>query len=310
VNLTIPPLPTSQLPDSARRCGRRSLTLTTGNLTASHLWSTGATDESISVNAEGVYWAELSAGGCTRRDTVVVRQAAAPQPSLGPDRAVCEGTTLDAGAGSDYLWSPGTDSRTLEVVVSATYAVRVTAANGCIGRDTVAITVTQPFDLELLLPEDTVAAGEQLLAKAAHTAGPAQWRWDFDNRDFSPLPDSVRYAYASPGIYTLSVRVSDGACTRTDSATVVVTGPSATAPLHGAERLRVSPNPAAGHLRIAGAPAGSRLALLGMDGRVLREADIRRSPFTLSLQEVPAGLYLLRVHSEGRAPVFRRVLHK
>lgn len=61
-------------PDTAL-CFGSSLTLAAGytSATASYNWSTGETSSSITILDEGTYWVELSDGGCSSRDTIVVR---------------------------------------------------------------------------------------------------------------------------------------------------------------------------------------------------------------------------------------------
>jgi hypothetical protein len=62
--------------------------------------------------------------------------------SLGDDTTICPGTTqvLDAGySGGTYLWSNAATSQTITITTAGTYAVKVTAANGCIGHDTIAV---------------------------------------------------------------------------------------------------------------------------------------------------------------------------
>ncbi|MBK9045398.1 MAG: T9SS type A sorting domain-containing protein [Bacteroidetes bacterium] len=82
-------------------------------------------------------------------DTVAVTVAAAPAINLGIDTTLCTTATLllTAGTfpGATYLWNNGvTGPNTLAftsstVNVTNTYFVQVTNANGCIGRDTIAI---------------------------------------------------------------------------------------------------------------------------------------------------------------------------
>jgi len=81
--------------------------------------------------------------------TVEIHQT--PQPLLGPDQTICQGDslTLDAGTctGCIYAWNsipPGFTSteQTVTLLQSGIYTVAVSSTNGCIGYDTIQLTVT------------------------------------------------------------------------------------------------------------------------------------------------------------------------
>jgi len=79
------------------------------------LWSTGATDFSISVTEPGTYWVQVS-GACEVTDTFHVYDT---NFDLGPEQSFCEGDSLLIGAeipGADYLWS--TDETTSHIYLS------------------------------------------------------------------------------------------------------------------------------------------------------------------------------------------------
>ncbi len=76
-----------------------------------------------------------------------------PSPDLGPDQTICQGDsiTVNAGfcAGCTFEWSsipPGFTSteQTVTLVQSGIYIVAVSSTNGCIGRDTIQLTLTAP----------------------------------------------------------------------------------------------------------------------------------------------------------------------
>ena len=65
-----------------------------------------------------------------------------PTVSLGPDRATCSSTTIDAGnVGAVYLWSTSATTQTITVSTPGTYWVQVTNACGS-GYDTIVISNT------------------------------------------------------------------------------------------------------------------------------------------------------------------------
>ncbi|MEL6560117.1 MAG: T9SS type A sorting domain-containing protein [Bacteroidota bacterium] len=91
---------------------------------------------------------------------------ALPSVNLGDDVAQCEGTViLDAGEASNYLWSTGETSRTIEVDTTGTFAVRITDDIGQSATDTILIEIDTPiafnfpdtlsglFSLEIVSPK-------------------------------------------------------------------------------------------------------------------------------------------------------------
>jgi len=103
--------------------------------------------------------------GCVNSDTVRVNVNNLPGVSAGADTSMCPGmpvviNAVDGGAGVSYNWNPtvGLSSSiilnpTADPSSTTTYTLTVTAANGCLGSDTVIVnvspiiitpTVTQP----------------------------------------------------------------------------------------------------------------------------------------------------------------------
>ncbi|MFM7728833.1 MAG: hypothetical protein ACKO7B_19190, partial [Flavobacteriales bacterium] len=81
----------------------------------------------------------------SQRIPVSVTVNPAATVALGPDTSFQAPFTytLDAGAGfTTYSWSDGSTGQTLDVTAAGTYYVSVTNASGCVGTDTVNISVT------------------------------------------------------------------------------------------------------------------------------------------------------------------------
>ncbi|MDA3909898.1 MAG: choice-of-anchor L domain-containing protein, partial [Bacteroidales bacterium] len=76
-----------------------------------------------------------------------------PTVNLGTDQSLCSYNvpiTLDAGAAmSDYNWSEGSDTQTLDVSSSDTYAVTVTDGNGCTANSSMTLTVNTAPTVDL-----------------------------------------------------------------------------------------------------------------------------------------------------------------
>lgn len=96
-------------------------------------WNTGALTPTLLVTQPGRYSVQITANGCTVRDSVLVRAVARPQ--LGPDTLVCSNAAVllaprGVAANSTFQWSTGETTPAITVQTPGTYSVRVTTA-GC-----------------------------------------------------------------------------------------------------------------------------------------------------------------------------------
>jgi GH18 family chitinase/PKD repeat protein len=126
-------------------CSGTNVTLDAGNPGNTYNWNTGATSQAITVSSANSYHVTVTDGsGCTGRDTIVVTIAAGLTVDLGLDQNTCTGNnvTFDAGnTGATYLWNTAATSQTIATNNTGSYDVIVSDANGCVGRDTVTLTI-------------------------------------------------------------------------------------------------------------------------------------------------------------------------
>ena len=74
ITITIYSFPQVNLGTDIVQCGNTVVNLDAGNITSTHLWSTGDTTKTISVYESGTYYVDVTnAYGCARRDTVLVK---------------------------------------------------------------------------------------------------------------------------------------------------------------------------------------------------------------------------------------------
>ncbi|MCB9274756.1 MAG: gliding motility-associated C-terminal domain-containing protein [Lewinellaceae bacterium] len=126
-------------------CTGSPATLDAGTSYSTYQWSEGSSSSIITVNTPGPYSVTVTdANGCTGSATANVTVAPDPVPSIAGLTAICPGqnTQLTAGAGySSYLWSTGSNSPSIQVNQAGAYTVSVSDANGCIGQNTINVTV-------------------------------------------------------------------------------------------------------------------------------------------------------------------------
>ncbi len=193
-------------------CTGGTITIDAGAHTA-YLWSTGATTQTIQVNAIGTYHVTVTnASGCTATDTFEVTTVSPPAFTLGADRTVCSnGTiTIDAGQpGSTYLWSTGATTQSIVVSAAGSYHVTVTNNSGCILMDTVNVTVT-PAPVVSLGADVQICPGTNTVLDAGNVGATYLW---------STGATTKTLTVTTAGTY--HVAVTSGGCTSRD--TIVVT---------------------------------------------------------------------------------------
>ncbi len=145
-------VPTPQLDSAIQICGGQNTTLTPcGGNSASYLWSTGATTQSITVNTSGVYELQKTEFGCTSFDSTIVTLSndvltLDDVTACSVDLPVAVDATVPSGV--SYAWSGGQFSNVPINVFSAagTYTVTITDSSGCTFSEDFTLTVlTNPL---------------------------------------------------------------------------------------------------------------------------------------------------------------------
>jgi large repetitive protein len=129
-------------------CTGGSVTLTSSAAT-SYLWSNGATTRSINITVSGSYTVKVTnSGGCQSISSATVVTVnplpATPTITAGGPTTFCTGgsVTLTSSAGTNYLWSNGATTSSINVTTAGSYTVKVTNASGCQSTASVATIIT------------------------------------------------------------------------------------------------------------------------------------------------------------------------
>ncbi len=166
-------------------CGGEQIRLGSAISPASYSWNTGATTDSITVNAPGIYWIETSRGGCSSRDSFEVTTYAS-HPEFTQRQEACDPLSIQLTGSNtvnanNHYWSFG-DGNTATVLEpfhtyasAGTYLIKYAAGNG-ICADTIAklisFGVTQG---DVILTSDTtICAGSSI---TLNTAGSLSHCW-------------------------------------------------------------------------------------------------------------------------------------
>lgn len=211
-------------PDAAI-CDNGSLTITATTGFASYFWSTGATQNSISVSASALYWVFATDNfGCVYSDTIQV--SVSPEISISQaasGNVSCFGNsdgfvTVNVLGGTpplSYVWSNGAQSPSLNNVSGGVYTLIVTDANNC--SETWQAILEEPAEIAALLDvtnntcEQTQAGAIE--AKIVGGVPPYSLLW-------STGETSTIISGLTPGEYYAIITDASG-CQTTDTAEVI-----------------------------------------------------------------------------------------
>jgi len=292
VMVTTKPLPVVDIGDDVRICNNDTLVLDALNVGCSYLWSNGDTTQTSAITTSGAVTVTVTdTNGCSGSETINV-SVHSPEVLLGNDTAVCPGEsiTLDAfNPGEDHLWSTGATTRTITVDEAGIYIATVTDEYGCMGSDTIEISVA-PVPVVALGNDTTIAAGEVLTLDAENTGSTYLWNTGATTRQIN---------VTESGTYKVTVTNPEG-CSASDIIHIVVDGVGLEEVMNNPDRTTIFPNPTSDRVTISiknKKLLGTQAVLADAYGRTLRNWQLENENQSFSLEGLAAGLYMLRLES-------------
>ncbi|GAA4344051.1 hypothetical protein GCM10023184_44850 [Flaviaesturariibacter amylovorans] len=139
----IHPLPSPAPDRSPTICAGTTRLLDPGTF-SSYLWSNGSTNRTIDVSGTGTWWVRVTDGnGCSAADTIrITTVTPLPRDFLPSDTFLCQYGSVELRSVlsfSRYHWNTGLTTPSLRVSGPGTYWLDATNAQGCTGRDTIAV---------------------------------------------------------------------------------------------------------------------------------------------------------------------------
>lgn len=292
-------------------CDGGSATLDAG-VFSTYNWSTGDSTSSISVTSASATYAVtvVDANGCVSTDSATVTTLANPAPSIGPDVVACEDATpvmLDAGAGfATYSWDNGDVTQMTSVSMAGDYSVMVADSNGCMGSDTVNVSIN-PSPVVDLGGDSTVCQFDLPLTLTAPTGTNYLWQDGSMNQTFN-----IDTTAQGQGPISYSVAVTDiNGCVGTDTVVITVDicpgiiGPNALI-------TQVYPNPTQQMLNVKVAdvnPTALSIRVVDLNGRIVFEQSEDNHNGNVLLQldlgQLAKGMYYLHLDNDNRNSVHR-----
>ncbi|MDR4950983.1 choice-of-anchor L domain-containing protein [Chryseobacterium sp. ES2] len=152
-------------------CSNGSVTLTS-NFTTGNTWSTGATTQSITITAPGIYTLTNTSGNCAIAPaSITVVADVDPNVQITGSLAFCEGsstilTATASGTGNTFSWSNGVNGTTNTVTAGGIYTVTVTTPAGCQYQKSVTVTMDPAIIVNIATPSQITCTVAQITLDA------------------------------------------------------------------------------------------------------------------------------------------------
>lgn len=212
LNLVVTPYPTLVIsPPSPTFCYGAVSTLSV-NGAASYTWSQGlqsGSSATFNPSSNTTYTVSGSTNNCANTTTVFV--SVIPSPSLisvSSSNTLCSGSalTVSATGAVSYTWQPGVLTGSMQLfnpALSATYSVTGIAANGCVGTNTLAVTV-------YFLPLVTAISSSGTICIGATATLSASGAFAYSWTPVSQNGSSISVSPTSQTAYTVTGTSADG----------------------------------------------------------------------------------------------------
>ncbi len=195
-----------------------------------YLWSTAATTQNISGLSSGTYTVTVTDGnGCTASGTAVVTPNVPIVITGTITSVVCKGgntgaiaiTVTGGNPAYTYLWNNGSTTQNRTGLISGSYAVTVTDANGCTKKAT--FFISQPATKLVVNTNQTNVrcyGASTGIASVSPTGGTAPYTYSWNT---IPVQTTAAISGLAVGSYTCIVTDAIG-CSK--AATVIITSPT------------------------------------------------------------------------------------
>ena len=304
-------LPAVSLGADIGSCGA-AVVLDAQNAGSTYSWSSGATTQTDTVLVAGTYTVEVvDVNGCVNSDTINVTFNTNPIVFLGQDTALCGvSLVLDAQIpGVSYLWSTGDTTQTTVALATGTYVVDVTDANGCVGSDTITVTLNPTPSVTAAAAATNVCTDD---ANVALTGTPIGGTWSGPGVSGNSFDPSV-----GVGTQVLTYSYTDSAgCSASDNVAIDVNACVGVAENNLQSGAVIYPNPNDGNFNLVfNRNYGDvQIQIVDLSGRVVRNVSASNmnsgSRVEFNMNDQPAGVYFVQIATTSELAVIKFTLMK
>ncbi|MEL6132460.1 MAG: PKD domain-containing protein, partial [Bacteroidota bacterium] len=220
-----------------------------------------------------------------------------PEVSLGVDQTLCaDSLQLSVqGGNTSYMWSTDQTDTAIWVSQSGTYWLNVVGSNGCENADTIEIDLDAPPIADFAL----VDSGLQIQFLNQSNDDRAL-EWIFGDGSGSNEENPL-HTYATPGVYQVSLTLTNACGKNTITQSVAVNNPNAIDLARDA-RMTIFPQPASQNLSFQW--KGERegfLSVYDLQGKIMRTGEIYpQQILSWQVNYWPEGVYLLVFRQENK----------
>ena len=271
-------------------CAGGQITLS-GSGAASYSWDNSVTDGVPFTPASTMSYivAGTDTNGCVNTDTVMIAVNSLPSVSAGADTAVCAGSpVLLYGSGAvSYTWDNNvTDGVPFTPASTMSYVVTGTDSNGCEDSDTVTIIV------------NTVNVSTSVLNETITSlAGGASYQW-INCSNNMPIAGATAQSYTATANGSYAVIVTESGCSDTSACQTISS--VGIEQVSAATEFSVYPNPSGGQVTVTtGNVVAYELSVVDLTGKTLERMKPAGTQVAIDLGAYPAGVYFIRIHTEG-----------
>ena len=176
-------------------CHGDSTTLTSSDA-YSYVWSTGSTENSITVSNQGAYTVTVtSENGCQAMASASVVDRPLPVFDLSGNSFLCENTTevLTVTGNNEYLWSTGETTSQITISTGGVYTVTATNSYNCSLSSGVNVMMLPAPELSIA-GVSSLCQGETATLVASTNATQFQWSNGDTTQSVMVIPDNTTYS--------------------------------------------------------------------------------------------------------------------
>ena len=317
---TIPAVPTVTASGPLTFCAGGSVTLTS-SAASGNQWKlngnniAGATNTDYSANATGNYSVTVTSNGCTSAPSSIMAVTVNPIPATptitaGGSTSLCTGgnVILTSNSASGNQWYNGATaingatSNTYTANAAGNYSVKVTQ-NGCVSASSNAITIV----VNAVPATPTINWNSSQLSTATGFAG---YQWFLNNNSIAGAT-TASHTPASSGLYKVRITDANG-CTATSAEFNLVATGINDITLNGV-KYSISPNPAKADLFIktgGNNPYKVQMRMINSSGAEVLNRENITGTTTISVRNLPAGIYYIMLSSKKENGVFKIVINR
>ncbi len=238
--------------------------------------------------------------GCTYTGSVTIAEGPALPLTLTADTAICAGNSavLNVSGAATYLWSNSATTSAITVTPANTglYAVTGTDANGCIGYDTVVVTVNALPQITVNIPQAPFCAGmDTIINLQGGLPAGGVYSGNIVNNN------AVNLLNALAGSYNITYTYTDvNGCSNSGSAQLTIQVCGGILETTNAISMDVFPNPAMQQVTVRATDINGKAVLRATDltGQILLQRELNVSGLMeqfISVAEWPAGMYQIQL---------------